>query len=169
MTRHSDSLVLSRRNLIMAGGSALAASGIPGVVVAAGAATADAGEIVTITRVVRDMFPHRNVPVLKFRDFAARLVTTADSPTAAMLTQGCAELDRRAGGAWRTLDSKRRRGILEGMGGTPFFSAVRTGGLLALYTDLDVTRRFGYEGPSLEKGGYLLRGFNDLDWLPEPA
>ncbi len=169
MTRHFDTPVLSRRKLIVAGGSAIAASGVPGVVVAAGKLAAHAGEIATITRVVRDMFPHRDIPTLKFRDFATRLVTTADSPTAGMLKQGCAELDRRGGGLWRTLGEKRRRGILEGMGGTPFFSAVRTGGLLALYTDLDVTRHFGYEGPSLEKGGYLLRGFNDMNWLPEPA
>jgi hypothetical protein len=26
----------------------------------------------------------------------------------------------------------------------------------------------GYEGPSFDKGGYLNRGFNDLDWLPDP-
>lgn len=26
----------------------------------------------------------------------------------------------------------------------------------------------GFEGPSFDAGGYLTRGFNDLDWLPEP-
>ena len=26
----------------------------------------------------------------------------------------------------------------------------------------------GYEGYSSDKGGYINRGFNDLDWLPEP-
>jgi hypothetical protein len=26
---------------------------------------------------------------------------------------------------------------------------------------------FGYEGEAFSKGGYLLRGFNDLRWLPE--
>ena len=26
---------------------------------------------------------------------------------------------------------------------------------------------FGYEGEAFSKGGYLLRGFNDLKWLPE--
>ena len=26
---------------------------------------------------------------------------------------------------------------------------------------------FGYEGEAFSKGGYLLRGFNDLQWLPE--
>jgi len=25
----------------------------------------------------------------------------------------------------------------------------------------------GYEGEAFSKGGYLLRGFNDLRWLPE--
>ena len=28
--------------------------------------------------------------------------------------------------------------------------------------------KFGYEGSSFEHGGYLHRGFNDLDWLPDP-
>jgi hypothetical protein len=27
----------------------------------------------------------------------------------------------------------------------------------------------GYEGPSFGKGGYLERGFDDLDWLPDPS
>jgi hypothetical protein len=27
---------------------------------------------------------------------------------------------------------------------------------------------FGYEGSSFEKGGYINRGFQDLNWLPEP-
>jgi hypothetical protein len=26
----------------------------------------------------------------------------------------------------------------------------------------------GYEGPSYDRGGYLHRGFDDLDWLPRP-
>jgi hypothetical protein len=27
---------------------------------------------------------------------------------------------------------------------------------------------FGYEGSSYEMGGYFDRGFQDLDWLPNP-
>ncbi|MGE8386089.1 MAG: tat (twin-arginine translocation) pathway signal sequence, partial [Pseudomonas putida] len=27
-------------------------------------------------------------------------------------------------------------------------------------------QHFGYEGASFPKGGYLMRGFNDLKWLP---
>ena len=32
----------------------------------------------------------------------------------------------------------------------------------------DLWRVAGYEGESFSKGGYLARGFNDLNWLPDP-
>jgi hypothetical protein len=38
--------------------------------------------------------------------------------------------------------------------------------MMSLYSDLAVTRGFGYQGPSLGQGGYLHRGFDDIDWLP---
>jgi len=39
--------------------------------------------------------------------------------------------------------------------------------VVSLYNQHDVWTKLGYEGPSWEKGGYLERGFNDIDWLPE--
>jgi hypothetical protein len=36
----------------------------------------------------------------------------------------------------------------------------------ALYNQQELWTKLGYEGSSAEKGGYLHRGFNDLDWLP---
>jgi hypothetical protein len=36
-----------------------------------------------------------------------------------------------------------------------------------LYSQPDVWPYFGYEGPSNDKGGYLHRGFDDIDWLDE--
>ena len=41
--------------------------------------------------------------------------------------------------------------------------------VVALYDDHEVWDLLGYEGSSFEKGGYLHRGFDDLDWLPRPA
>ena len=40
--------------------------------------------------------------------------------------------------------------------------------VVALYDDHEVWELLGYEGPSFDKGGYLHRGFDDLDWLPDP-
>ena len=51
---------------------------------------------------------------------------------------------------------------------TPFFSLVHSTTVVALYDDHEVWDLLGYEGASFDKGGYLHRGFDDLDWLPDP-
>jgi hypothetical protein len=48
-----------------------------------------------------------------------------------------------------------------------FFQSVRTKTLMVLYSNPIAWAHFGFEGESYSKGGYLLRGFNDLKWLPE--
>ncbi|MGA8707340.1 MAG: twin-arginine translocation signal domain-containing protein [Steroidobacteraceae bacterium] len=48
-----------------------------------------------------------------------------------------------------------------------FFKSVRATTLMTLYASPLVYAYFGYEGEAYSKGGYLLRGFNDLRWLPE--
>jgi hypothetical protein len=50
---------------------------------------------------------------------------------------------------------------------TPFFQSVRTQTLRVLYATPMAFAAFGYEGEAFSKGGYLLRGFNELRWLPE--
>jgi hypothetical protein len=44
---------------------------------------------------------------------------------------------------------------------------VRLKTLLVLYNNPIAWAHFGFQGESFSKGGYLLRGFNDLKWLPE--
>jgi hypothetical protein len=48
-----------------------------------------------------------------------------------------------------------------------FFQSVRVRTLQVLYSNPIAYAHFGYEGEVFSKGGYLLRGFNDLKWLPE--
>jgi len=50
---------------------------------------------------------------------------------------------------------------------TPFFQDLRRQTLSVLYSTPLAYAFFGYEGEAFSKGGYLLRGFNDLRWLPE--
>ena len=50
---------------------------------------------------------------------------------------------------------------------TAFFQSVRMKTLMVLYNNPIAWAHFGYEGEAFSKGGYLLRGFNDLKWLPE--
>lgn len=48
-----------------------------------------------------------------------------------------------------------------------FFGAVRLKTLQVLYASPIAYAHFGYEGEAFSKGGYVLRGFNDLRWLPD--
>jgi len=45
---------------------------------------------------------------------------------------------------------------------------VRSTAVVEVYSDQRTWQLVGYEGSSFDKGGYLDRGFNDLDWLPDP-
>ena len=49
-----------------------------------------------------------------------------------------------------------------------FFRRIRSTAVVALYDQAEVWELLGYEGSSFDKGGYLHRGFDDLDWLPDP-
>jgi hypothetical protein len=47
-----------------------------------------------------------------------------------------------------------------------FFTTIRTATINNLYTNSLVYRFFGFEGSSVEHGGYINRGFDDIGWLP---
>ncbi|HDL17353.1 MAG TPA: Twin-arginine translocation pathway signal, partial [Rhizobiales bacterium] len=42
---------------------------------------------------------------------------------------------------------------------------IRGGLVTGLYNRKDVWAKLGYEGESASKGGYIDRGFDDIDWL----
>jgi len=50
---------------------------------------------------------------------------------------------------------------------SPFFQAMRLKTMQVLYATPMACAYFGYEGEAFSKGGYLLRGFNNLRWLPD--
>ena len=52
--------------------------------------------------------------------------------------------------------------------GSDFFEIVHSTAVTEVYSDLCTWKLVGYEGASFDKGGYVDRGFNDLDWLPDP-
>ena len=46
-----------------------------------------------------------------------------------------------------------------------FFGAVRGSLVTGIYNNQEIWKQFGYEGESASLGGYIERGFNDVDWL----
>ena len=45
---------------------------------------------------------------------------------------------------------------------------MRSTAVVEIYSDPNTWKLLGYEGPSFAQGGYIDRGFNDLEWLPDP-
>ena len=46
-----------------------------------------------------------------------------------------------------------------------FFKTLRSDLVVSLYNQPAIWPKFGYEGSSAEHGGYIARGFDDIDWL----
>jgi hypothetical protein len=114
-----------------------------------------------LTRMVRVMFPHDRFPDGPYERTADAILEAAgeDVRLRAQLDQGLRDLDALGG---PTLD------VLRGISSTEFFESVRAKTILSLYNDPEVWQLLGWEGESYSQGGYLERGFDDLDWLPTP-
>ena len=124
----------------------------------------------TLALMVRAMFPHERFPDGPYQRTAAAIAEAAgdDVRLRAQLEQGLRELDVAGGAPFAELAPDAAYEVLRKMSGTAFFEAVRSKTILTLYDDPEVWALLGYEGPSFDRGGYLNRGFDDLDWLPDP-
>lgn len=120
-----------------------------------------------LSRMLRVMFPHERFPDGPY-ERSADAVFAASGKTAGEKVAFCAALHDLASSGFADLDDAKAFAHLQSIEGTAFFELVRSTAVVALYDDQEVWDILGYEGPSYDKGGYVDRGFNDLDWLPEP-
>jgi hypothetical protein len=119
----------------------------------------------TVTAAARTMYPHRDLSDRVYERVATRLAD--DEATLSVLEEGVARLD--AGGTpFVELDADARLEAVRAIEGSPFFALVRTTAVVEVYSDAETWALLGYEGPSYAQGGYVRRGFDDLEWLPEP-
>ena len=120
-----------------------------------------------IIKMVRDVYPHDRFPEAPYERTANDVITkgNADSAKKAMLSEGIENLKK---AKYEKLNFKKSTKYLKKIEKSDFFQHVRGTSVVTLYNDQEVWGLLGYEGSSFEKGGYIDRGFNDLDWLPEP-
>lgn len=120
----------------------------------------------TLIRLLRVTYPHPAFPDGPY-ERTATAISQADG-AADVLASGLEDLNTQAGGDFTSLDDEAATAVVEAITGTALFTLVHSTAVVALYDDHQVWELLGYEGASFDKGGYLHRGFNDLDWLPEP-
>ena len=126
----------------------------------------------TLVGMARAMYPHDRLPDIHYERVVAALdvKAAADDRMRTLLTEGVGWLATTTGrypGEFRSLPEAEQVAALTRLEKTPFFQAIAAEVVVNLYSQHDAWRHFGYEGPSNDKGGYLQRGFDDIDWLDE--
>lgn len=169
----------SRRNLLRTGAVGVPAAIVAGASISPQAAWAEAAKAITphamatMVRMARDVYPHDHIGDV----FYIKAVTPWDAKAAKdpavrdMLLEGVARLDASAqdrhGSTYLAVGWEADRvALLREIEPSKFFRTVRADLVVSLYNQPEIWPKFGYEGSSAEYGGYLNRGFNDVDWLP---
>lgn len=168
---------VSRRVFLRGSATAAAAAGIGISAEAAWAQDAKSLKphtMATLVRMARDIYPHDRLADIYYVQAVAGYDTKAgkDAAFRTMVEAGVTQLDAAAQQrhksaylmvAWET----DRVALLQGVEQGALFKKLRGDLLVTLYNNKDVWPKFGYEGASADKGGYINRGFGDIDWLPQ--
>ncbi|CAN5189164.1 hypothetical protein BH09ACT1_BH09ACT1_10350 [soil metagenome] len=127
----------------------------------------DRADLVAISRV---LYPHPQLADAPYLRTVASILDRASAEPLLYrdLVTGLDELRTAAGGGIAGAESAELRRLLRDRESTGFFSTMRSLVVWYLYDDHEVWEFVGYPGASFDQGGYLGRGFNDLDWLPDP-
>jgi hypothetical protein len=149
---------------VIALGSPLAAL-LPGRAWAVELRVLSSAQAATLLAMIRTIAPHDTLDDAAY----ALVVNAADADAAASaqtrtdLNAGIASL----GDGFAALPESARVERLKALESGAFFQSMRVKTLLVLYSNPVAWAHFGFEGEAFSKGGYLLRGFNDLKWLPD--
>ena len=141
---------------------------------AADATTLAPSSMKTLVKVARDIYPHDflvdNYYIAAIKPWDEK--AAKDPAIKTLLEDGVRRLDQDAQdrhklGYAQVPWEADRVVLLQGIEQTDFFKKLRSDLVVSLYNQKELWPKFGYEGSSAEHGGYIKRGFNDIDWLPK--
>jgi hypothetical protein len=165
---------VTRRTVLRGGAMAVptVAAGLtiaPDAVWAQSAKNLTPATMTTLARAARDIYPHDRLGDVYYIT-AVSGYDAAGPAVRDRMTKGCAGLDTAAqqqhGSAYLLVPAESDRvAILVANQDTPFFNKLRSDLVVTLYNQKTLWPKFGYEGASADKGGYINRGFNDIDWV----
>lgn len=171
---------VSRRAFLESGAATIVAVAVSGATMLLDPAGAWAIQLNNLTpaearvllQFVHDLFPHAQIAETYYAQAIEPLDEEAgrDSSTKKLLEGGIEQLNRLSNAApGKTYadvrDEDTRVAAIKRIEHGPFFAKVYGTTVVSLYNQRALWPIFGYQGPSSAKGGYLHRGFNDLDWL----
>jgi hypothetical protein len=138
----------------------------PRIALAAELSTLDSAQAEEMLAMTRQLFPHDKLGDEYYWVVVESIdKEMAGSPDLATeIRGGLAQLSQAAGGDFTAVDADKQVEAMKKLEGTAFFSDMLNKTQFYFYNNKTVWPKFGYEGSSWEKGGYINRGFNDVKW-----
>jgi hypothetical protein len=127
------------------------------------AAAVDNADLELLASVAYDILPYSELPPQSYVNAAQQILELKNSEVPAGLQK---LRDASHGIAWKDVAEAERIAILSSLQDSPFFAVVRANTLQVLLRDPATFAIVGYGGSSIQFGGYINRGFNDIKWLP---
>lgn len=166
---------LQTSGLVIAGAAVVGRTGTglfdPSGAWALSTTTLDEHTATTLVKMCRYLYPHDAIEDTQYDKIVEGFDKKAstDSAFAKLLRDGVASLDAASHGKWLDASDGDKLRALKSIETTPFFQTVRGAmvGAAGLYDQPAVWKQLGYEGSSWQFGGYLNRGFDDINWLPK--
>lgn len=172
---------INRRGFLKGGGlaaigvSVVSATGLmmpPSEAFAAGFEVLGADTGKTLLRMARDIFPHDRLADKYYAQAVEPYDQAAakDAQLKQLIADGVRDLNalakKRFAKKYAEIPKEADRvALLKAIESSPFFQKVKGDLVTGLYNNKAVWPLLGYEGSSWEKGGYINRGFDDIDWL----
>jgi hypothetical protein len=138
----------------------------PRMALAANLSALNATQAKEMLAMTRQLFPHDQLGD-EYYWVVVESIDKEMAGSAALATEiraGLAQLSEAAGGDFTAVDADKQVQAMKKLEGTPFFSDMLNKTQFYFYNNKAVWSKFGYEGSSWEKGGYINRGFNDVTW-----
>jgi hypothetical protein len=153
--------------------SGLISTGVGGALLRAGSAWAQStdGNADELARMARLLFPHDGITDAVYAEVIDGILTdAADDPSMLdLLNQAISTLNAVQGDDWFEAGEKVQIVAMQAVEGEAFFAAILGDVRARFYNHPQVWEQVRYPGSSVEFGGYVDRGFDDIDWLPEDA
>lgn len=120
----------------------------------------------TLLRMSLDIYPHDMVD----KKYYQQVVNNVIKDHSDLMISGVIKLDadsnKRLGKDFALVDYEPDRvRLMRSIEASPFFTKLRTQLMFGIYNNKELFPLFGYGGSSVDKGGYLNRGLNVVDWL----
>lgn len=122
-----------------------------------------------MAQLARLLFPHAELPDTVYAEVIDEVLAwTATAPaTDGLLAAAEQALDAKAEQTWFDLPQEKQLATLRALQDNLAIAGIREMVRFRLYQHRTLWQHIDYPGSSKELGGYINRGFDDIDWLPE--